>query len=315
MATKWIILIAIAVVGLGVGLGVGLTYDRGAPPLSPPTIAYSPLSFNFTATEGGANPEDQTLEIWNSGGDTLNWHVWDDVDWLSLSPLGGFSTGEHNAVTVSVNISGMTAGSYNATITITACCPTPTNSPQHVPVSLTIIAQDTLSVHFIDVGQGDAILIDYGTYEMLIDGGEKSPGVVDYLNNYVDGELEVMVATHPHADHIGGLIAVLDTFEVNEIWLNGDTHTTQTYSQFMAAVDSEGAEVHEARRGEWLTTPQLYDEWKTLAQDRGLWFPYKSPRALAMHLTNIKHNLATAYGVKWQTKRPGEPATYFFRAS
>jgi len=139
MATKRIILIAIAVVALGVSLGVGLTYHGGAPPLSRPTIAYSPLSFSFTAAEGGANPEDQTLEIWNSGGGTLNWHVSDDVGWLSLSPVGGFSTGEHNAVTVSVNISGMTAGSYNATITISACCPNPTNSPQHVPVSLTII--------------------------------------------------------------------------------------------------------------------------------------------------------------------------------
>lgn len=41
-----------------------------------------------------------------------------------------------------------------------------------------------------------------GETEILIDGGGKSPGVVTYLNYYVDGALEVMVATHPHADHI-----------------------------------------------------------------------------------------------------------------
>lgn len=106
-----------------------------------------------------------------------------------------------------------------------------------------------LKVHFIDVGQGDSILVDLGETEVLIDGGGKSPGVVAYLNDFVDEPLEVMVATHPHADHIGGLIGVLDAFEVDEIWLNGDESTSETYSQFMSAVNSEGAQVYEARRG------------------------------------------------------------------
>ena len=64
-----------------------------------------------------------------------------------------------------------------------ALTPTPTPSPT-VPG---VAAQ--LQVHFIDVGQGDAILIDYGTVEVLIDGGETSPGVVPYLRKYVDGDL------------------------------------------------------------------------------------------------------------------------------
>lgn len=109
--------------------------------------------------------------------------------------------------------------------------------------------QETLAVHFIDVGQGDSILLDLGHIEVLIDGGDKSPGVVSYIDDYVDGPLEVMVATHPHADHIGGLIAVLDAFEVYKILLNGDTSTSQTYSQFMSAVNSEGAEVSVYGRG------------------------------------------------------------------
>jgi len=111
------------------------------------------------------------------------------------------------------------------------------------------ISLATLTVHFIDVGQGDSILVDLGETEVLIDGGDKLPGVVEYLNDYIDDPLEVMVATHPHADHIGGLIGVLDAFEVDEIWLNGDTSTSKTYSQFMLAINSEGAEVYEARRG------------------------------------------------------------------
>jgi beta-lactamase superfamily II metal-dependent hydrolase len=116
---------------------------------------------------------------------------------------------------------------------------------------------DELKVRFIDVGQGDAILIDLGETEVLIDGGDKSSGVVAYIDDFVDGALEVMVATHPHADHIGGLIEVLDAFEVDEIWLNGDTSTSETYLQFMSAVNSEGAQVHEARRGNTIEAGEL----------------------------------------------------------
>jgi len=113
-----------------------------------------------------------------------------------------------------------------------------------------------LMVHFIDVGQGDAILIDHGTHEMLIDGGRWSD-CATYLPTYVDGPLEVMVATHPDADHIGGLGNVLDTFDVEHIWLNGDTASTQTYIDFMAKVGAEGAQVHQAQRGDQISLSTL----------------------------------------------------------
>ena len=115
----------------------------------------------------------------------------------------------------------------------------------------------TLTVHFIDVGQGDSILLDLGDTEVLIDGGDKSSGVVSYIDDYVDGPLEIMVATHPHADHIGGLIEVLNDFEVDEIWFNGDTSTSQTWSQFMSAVSSEGAELFVATRGRTIEAGNL----------------------------------------------------------
>jgi competence protein ComEC len=120
-----------------------------------------------------------------------------------------------------------------------------------------VVPPGTLAVHFIDVGEGDSILLDLDDKEVLIDGGGKSPGAVRYIDDYVDGPLEVMVATHPHADHIGGLIAVLGAFEVDEIWVNGDTSTSQTYSQFMSAVDSEGCDVYEARRGDTIQVGNL----------------------------------------------------------
>jgi beta-lactamase superfamily II metal-dependent hydrolase len=117
-------------------------------------------------------------------------------------------------------------------------------------------ATGQLVVHFIDVGQGDAILIDYGSYEMLIDGGQWG-NCAGYIPSYVDGALEVVVATHPHADHIGGLINVLDAFVVEDIWVNGDTATTQTYTEFMAKVNAEGAQVHQAQRGTQISLSTL----------------------------------------------------------
>ena len=110
-----------------------------------PTIAYSPSSFSFSATQDGSNPPSQTLGIWDSGTGTLNWSASDDADWLALSPTSGTSTGETDNVSLSVNISGLGAGSHNATITISATGAT--NTPRAVSVNLTISASTAHSVN------------------------------------------------------------------------------------------------------------------------------------------------------------------------
>jgi beta-lactamase superfamily II metal-dependent hydrolase len=100
-------------------------------------------------------------------------------------------------------------------------------------------------------------LIDLGETEVLIDGGDRAHTVVPYLPQYIDGPLEAMVATHPHEDHIGGLIAVLEAFKVEKIVLNGDTSTSQTYGDFMTRVNAEGAEVKVVRRGDTIVAGNL----------------------------------------------------------
>lgn len=98
-----------------------------------------------------------------------------------------------------------------------------------------------LRVHFIDVGQGDATLIDYGEMEVLIDGGDNKAGatVVSYLSSYVDGPLDYLIATHPDADHVGGLDDVLAAFQVNEIIDSGYATSTKTYQSYWAAAQTE----------------------------------------------------------------------------
>jgi len=99
-------------------------------------ISFNPESLSFAAVEGGSNPANEALEIWNSGVDMLNWSLSDDAAWLSEDPTSGSSTGEHDTVAVSVDITGMSAGDYSASITITA--DDASNSPRTVPISLHI---------------------------------------------------------------------------------------------------------------------------------------------------------------------------------
>lgn len=96
-------------------------------------------------------------------------------------------------------------------------------------------------VHFINVGQGDATLIDCGTTEVLIDGGDNNAGstVVSYLQPYVDGKLDYLIATHPDADHIGGLDNVLAAYQVGEIIDSGYPASTRSYQDYLTAARNE----------------------------------------------------------------------------
>jgi competence protein ComEC len=110
---------------------------------------------------------------------------------------------------------------------------------------------DSLVVSFIDVGQGDAILVQSGGKSYLIDGGrsEEGPNVVDFLRSRSVKSLDGLVATHPDADHVGGLPDVLDAFDVATVYVSGDTKGTTTFNAFLRGVQDEGSQVIEARDG------------------------------------------------------------------
>lgn len=110
-----------------------------------------------------------------------------------------------------------------------------------VEVSLSSGTNDEIQVHFLDVGQADAIFIDDGEFEVLIDGGTRSEGskVVSYLSNYVDGDLDVVIATHAHEDHIGGLPAVFDNYQVDTVIDSGKGADTAIYTQYSQKLTAE----------------------------------------------------------------------------
>jgi beta-lactamase superfamily II metal-dependent hydrolase len=115
---------------------------------------------------------------------------------------------------------------------------------------VSVSAEILLSVHFIDVGQGDAILIDYGE---LIDGGRgKACSLYLRTSGCIDGGLDVLVATHMDADHIGGLDEVLKQYQVNEVWTNGNSYTTAAYYDFRNAYIAEACHTFTARRDDMI---------------------------------------------------------------
>ena len=110
--------------------------------------------------------------------------------------------------------------------------------------SNTSTAGGNLEVHIIDVGQGDAILIRCpdGNHQMLIDSGDtRYPGSADHFKSYLSAiqplndPIEVVVASHPHADHIGNMDWVLDTYQVGLYVDDGVTQNTQVFNRTEAA--------------------------------------------------------------------------------
>ena len=102
----------------------------------PSTIGQTPTFLTFIGLEGGAQPTVQGLNITNTGKGTLSWSVSESASWLSLSPASGTTTTETDAITVSVNTTGLLTNTYTAPITITAGGAA--NTPQQVLVTLAI---------------------------------------------------------------------------------------------------------------------------------------------------------------------------------
>lgn len=123
------------------------------------------------------------------------------------------------------------------------------------------VQASNLVVHFIDVGQGDSILIQTSTgATVLVDAGDTKAGrdvVVPYLRKLGIRHLDMVVMTHPHFDHIGGLIPVIETYSVGQVLADGQIHTTRTYEDLLRLILEKEIPFRLARAGGELTISGL----------------------------------------------------------
>jgi competence protein ComEC len=90
-------------------------------------------------------------------------------------------------------------------------------------------------VFFLDVGQGDSILIQKGSFQILIDGGEDDSVLYElpkYMK-YGDMKIEIVVLTHAHSDHLGGLFEIFERYEIGEVWVNTVEYDSDMYEYFL----------------------------------------------------------------------------------
>jgi len=133
--------------------------------------------------------------------------------------------------------------------------PTASNSPT---TAITATASPTpyLQVTFLNIGQGDSAWVHSSDgWDALIDGGNRGRGgdILAYLATQQVPELDVVVATHPDADHIGGLIGVVEGIAVTELWHNGQTATSGVYQDLATAVATRAIPTRVARDGQSYT--------------------------------------------------------------
>jgi len=128
-------------------------------------------------------------------------------------------------------------------LTIAACqpAPDPSEAPDEPLEDTTAVA---LTIHMLDVGQGQAVLFEAATGETaLYDGGPRSGRLVEQLQQMGVEQIDLVVASHPHEDHIGGLPEVITHYAPRFLIDNTRAHPTQAYERYLDAIEAAGTQL------------------------------------------------------------------------
>lgn len=146
---------------------------------------------------------------------------------------------------------------------------------------------DSLEVHFIDVGQGDATLILCGESAMLIDCADSSQGtkIQDYLQKRGVERLDYLILTHPDSDHIGGAPVIIEKFEIDRVFMSNYEKSNKTYLKVIQSLDN--------RLLKW-STPEVGSTWQLGSAQFTILAPndtYSSPNeaSIALLIQNGKN--------------------------
>ncbi len=111
------------------------------------------------------------------------------------------------------------------------------------------IYENGLTIHYLDVGQGDSIFIEFPNDEvMIIDSGEVEyyEKIENYIKNQGYEKLDYVVVTHPHTDHMGAMAKIIDSFEVGKIYMPKVTTTTRTYEDLLKTIANHNLKIKSA---------------------------------------------------------------------
>jgi len=162
--------------------------------------------------------------------------------WWALGMLAGFilfivgvsidsspSTADHNTPNTSI------ASNTPIKTTVTSTSITASSSASVTNTS------DTLEVYYFDVGQGDAELLRIGDDTMLIDAGTNAStnALIADIKNLGITDIDYVVGTHPHEDHVGGMDAVISRFDIGTVLMPTITADTKTYKDVISAIDAK----------------------------------------------------------------------------
>ena len=127
------------------------------------------------------------------------------------------------------------------------------------------VAQEDLSIDFIDVGQADSILVRNQDKVMLIDAGTNEAGetVVNYLKNLGITKIDYLIGTHPHEDHIGGLDDVINNFDIGQIYMPKIETTTKTFEDVLDAIENKNLTITAPNKGDKIELGQAVGEFMT----------------------------------------------------
>lgn len=134
--------------------------------------------------------------------------------------------------------------------------PVPIRTSSSAPA---VASGEALTAYIIDVGQGDSILLTSPSGKtMLIDAGESDSfeAVDTFLKSKNVSKLDVVVATHPHSDHIGGMANVIKAYEIGAFYISPKAHTTKTYERMLDALEEKNVSTYPAYGG-----ADCYIEW------------------------------------------------------
>ncbi len=115
-----------------------------------------------------------------------------------------------------------------------------------------VASDEELVAHFIDVGQGDANFIELPNGDtMLIDAGIASSGddITKYIEDLGYTDIDYVIATHPHADHIGGMAEVIESFDIGTVYMPKAVSTSKTYENLLETIAFKDLMINTGKAG------------------------------------------------------------------